>query len=160
MVKRKSGKLPPTKSAKKALRRQGKLRKTIVPKGVVRDAWDEKLSAAANIERIGLKASVNKIPISKYSSQGRQVPSQSKIANRVERVDVRESLESEASRPERKTKAIVRPGEERALREMIEIYGDDYQRMASDIKRNYFQFTPAQLRRKCVRRAAILADQA
>lgn len=169
MVKRKSGKLPPTKSAKKALRRQGKLRKTVVPKGVIRDAWDEKLTTVQNIERIGLAAAVNAITPNNAQRRRRSIVGVRTCKNdastppcakeQIERLDVREKLVYEASRPEKEMKQVVRPGEERALREMVSAYGDDYERMALDIKRNYLQFTPAQLRRKCERRSRILASE-
>jgi hypothetical protein len=169
MVKRRSGKVPQAKSAKKRARRIGKLRKSVVPKGVLRDAWDEGLTSAQNLGRVGLTAAVNSItPVvapsrRRNEARLRQFEASSAKASpppAAPRQDVLDVLEREAARPEKVAKKVVRPGEERALREMIAAHGDDYEAMARDIKRNYLQWTPSHLRRKCERRRRVLGGSA
>jgi hypothetical protein len=147
-----------TKGGRKVARRIGKVRsKSLVPPGPLKAAWDQKLTGNQNLERVGLTATVNDI----HSSKRRQwrggdhaVETARKLA--PERIDVLKKLEYEAALPERTPNVVVRPGEEHALRGMVTAHGDDYIAMSRDIKLNYLQWTPAQLRRKCERRARIL----
>lgn len=81
-------------------------------------------------------------------------------ADCAERADVARALEEQAARPERVAPRVMRPGEEAALAAMQAAHKDDYDAMARDIKRNYLQWTPAQLRKKFQRRRQILQDAA
>lgn len=166
MVKRKSGKLPQTKSGRKKARLAGRLRKACVPQGAIRDAWDTRQTSVQNLARIGLAPSVNAItPVVAPSARRNAAAARALAAARAapapvaERQDVADQLLREAARPESVAPRVVRPGEEKALRGMVDVYGEDYVAMARDIKRNYLQWTPAQLRKKCERRREIL-DQA
>jgi Ribosome biogenesis protein Nop16 len=166
MVKRKAGKLRRTKSSIKKARLQGKLRRAHVPQGVIRDAWDARQTSVQNLARLGLTPSVNAITPVEAPSARRNTATARRLAAAeetgppvVERADVRAALEREAARPEKVAKRVVRPGEEQALEGMVRAYGEDYEAMARDIKRNYLQWTPAQLRRKCERRQAIRAGR-
>lgn len=168
MVKNKKGsrvgKTKLTKTSKKVARRAGKLRKSAIPKGPVRDAWNMRLSSIQNLSRIGLAPSVNTIRQTGVIKSSERLRDQCSLSTEQrrraapQRVDVLRQLELEAAKPEKVSKQVVAPGEERALSEMIAAHGDDFEAMSRDIKRNYLQWTPNQLRRKCERRARILAS--
>lgn len=118
---------------KKKARLSGKLRKGSVPVGVIRDAWNTKMTSEQNLRQIGLSPVVNKIiPVVAPSRQRRPVRKQPVVVEEVPaaRLDVRVALEKEAALPEKTAKKVVRPGEERALSGMVELYGDDYEAMA------------------------------
>lgn len=148
-----------TKSAKKSARKAGIIRKSLVPKGPLREAWDMKLSGTENMKRVGLASTINTL------EKRRRLPTDSATevqpataSESTEKPDVLRQLELEAARPEAKPRLHVRPGEERALQDMIRAHGQDYEAMARDIKRNYLQWTANQLRRKCERRARAIAS--
>ena len=56
-----------------------------------------------------------------------------------------------------KTERHLSPGEVDFVRKCIEKYGDNYVKMARDIKLNYLQLTPVQIEKKCQKYN--LADQ-
>lgn len=58
------------------------------------------------------------------------------------------SLQALAARGEAKTKPRAAPGEIRFVRNAVGKHGMDYKAIARDIEINYFQWTPAQVRRK------------
>jgi hypothetical protein len=150
------GQMKLTKSARRIARRVGKVRsKLLVSPGPLRSAWDARLTGTQNLARVGLAPSVNDIHLTNARQHTRHEQRAANVNQRPERVDVLEKLELEAALPERVSKPVVRPGEEQALSRMISCHGDDYDAMSRDIKLNYLQWTPAQLRRKCNRRARI-----
>lgn len=137
MVKRTSGKLPRTKSMKKKARLAGKLRNRAVPVGVIRDAWNTKLTSEQNLRQIGLTPVVNSITPVVASSRRRnlaaaskKLPDPARDAVLPARLDVREALEEQAALPEKTARKVVKPGEERALAGMVAAHGDNYEAMA------------------------------
>jgi Ribosome biogenesis protein Nop16 len=148
-----------TKSARRVARRVGKVRsKLLVPPGPMRSAWDARLTGTQNLARVGLAPSVNDIHVTNARHHTRHEQTAAKVEQCPERLDVLEKLEKEAAVPERVSKPVVRPGEELALSRMLSRHGSDYEAMSRDIKLNYLQWTPAQLRRKCNRRERIRTE--
>lgn len=147
-------------ASKKAARRQAAKqanglasRRTIVHP-VMRDAWDRRRSPANNLSSVGLSPSVNSIRKSRATT-GRTIEV-APLPRVVQHPDVLEKLSDEANLPERPPNRVVHPGERLALKKMVERYGDDWERMARDLKLNYLQWTPRQLQRKVERMEAIL----
>lgn len=160
-----AGKTKLTKSAKKAAKRAGKPRRIAIPNGAIRDQWNVRLTSSQNLSRMGLTASVNSfrsipsLQVSGCSSMKTSLEHE-KDTSKAAPVDVVSRLELEASKPERRRKQRISPGEERFLSEMTSAFGDDYEAMARDIKRNYLQWTPNQLRRKFESRNRVKAESA
>lgn len=48
-----------------------------------------------------------------------------------------------------KTERVLAPGEIDFVKKCIEKYGDNYSKMARDLKLNYLQLTPRQIEKKC-----------
>eukprot|EP00178_Gracilaria_changii_P017317 TRINITY_DN494_c0_g1_i1.p3 TRINITY_DN494_c0_g1~~TRINITY_DN494_c0_g1_i1.p3 ORF type:complete len:167 (-),score=36.06 TRINITY_DN494_c0_g1_i1:1684-2184(-) len=149
------------KSAKRAAKKRAAQQRSIRPRDsavahhTIRSAWDSRLTPEKNLARIGLQASVNHI---KKTAAERQIciPVQS-VANPSDSVVM--ELENEASREERRN-IVVHPGERRALEAMLARHGENWQAMARDIKLNYLQWTPNQLRKKVERMRLIDATNA
>jgi Ribosome biogenesis protein Nop16 len=169
------GKTKLTAASKKVAKRQGRMRRSAVPEGPLRAAWDMRLTGVQNLARTGLAPTVNRLPARAEYRVASQTPPDETLVLRSrkkergygknrnaekalpERYDVRVELERVAALPEKVMKQVLRPGENNALGEMVAVYGDDYQAMARDIKRNYLQWTPAQLKCKCERRTRLLS---
>lgn len=165
------------KSSKRRAGKAGKAklqRKTVIH-DAMREAWDETMTPANNLNRLGLQSNVNAItkhsvsqPVLNQDSptdghNDVDMVSQS-VSQRVDTestaaVEARRRLEQHAALPERGTKRIVRPGERSALQKLVDRYGDDWTKMSRDRKLNYLQWTPSQLKKKIQRMQAILAEQ-
>lgn len=151
-------------ASKKAARRQaakqanGLANRRAIIHPAMRSTWDRRKGPASNLASVGLTGSVNKI-----------AKSRDKVARAIEiaplpattqHKHVLQKLQNEANIPERKPHLVVHPGERHALETMVKRYGDDWERMARDIKLNYLQWTPRQLERKVERMNAILQGKA
>lgn len=150
-------------ASKKAARRQAAKqanglanRRTIVHPAM-RGAWDHRKSPASNLASVGLTGSVNKIAKSR-DKIGRTIEI-APIPTSVPHNHVLQKLQDEANKPEREPNNVVHPGERLALEKMVKRYGDDWEKMARDIKLNYLQWTPRQLQRKVERMNAILEEK-
>lgn len=125
----------------------------------MRRTWDKRKSPAVNVSRLGLMSRVNHIqrgggkaahpvpvvPLDSMDSESKQVLTE---------------LEEEAARPEKEQKKVVQPGERLALERLLAKWGDDWEAMSRDLKLNYFQYTPSQLRRKVDRMRRVLGPAA
>lgn len=165
------------KSAKRRVGKTGKskLQKKAVIHDAMRDAWDETITPANNLNRLGLQSNVNTIrkssglqtaPIHVNSTNAHhdvemtdESVSQKTRSGSAIAAEVRQRLERHAAMPERGTKKIVRPGERAALQKLVDRYGDDWTKMSRDRKLNYLQWTPTQLKKKIERMQSILAEQ-
>ncbi|CAH1783292.1 unnamed protein product [Owenia fusiformis] len=114
----------------------------------LKNAWDEKKSVKQNLREMGISADPNKsIKImnttEKHANDGETTwkPSASNI-----KPGVIEEMESRASVVKKKTMRLSQP-EVRYCIYMMETYGENYKKMARDDK-NYYQDTPAQIRKK------------
>lgn len=147
-------------ASKKAARRQatkqanGLTNRRAIVHPVMRDTWDRRRSPANNLASVGLTPSVNKVRKSRVTV-GRTIEV-APLSKPVLHTDVLEKLTDEASVPERAPNRVVHPGERLALEKMVKRYGDDWERMARDLKLNYLQWTPRQLQRKVERMNTIL----
>merc|ERR1712179_320535 len=95
----------------------------------VKNAWDAKKSMSQNLKDIGLSVDPNKsVPI------------------KTLRQEVIEALEKN-SKSKTKSKFKINDDTAQFCIYMIELYGDDYTAMSRD-KRNFYQDTPSQIRRK------------
>ncbi|KAI0561057.1 Ribosome biogenesis protein Nop16 [Gracilaria domingensis] len=139
---------------KAAQQRSTRPRASSVPHETIRSAWDSQLTPEKNLAKIGLRVSVNDLKKT-VAKRKACIPIQS-IASNSE--SVVEKLEKEAAREERRN-LIVHPGEKRALEAMLRRHGEDWEAMARDIKLNYLQWTPNQLRRKVERMRLIDAEK-
>lgn len=122
---------------KKKARLAGKLRNRAVPVGVIRDAWDTKLTSEQNLRQIGLSPVVNSItPVvapsrrRNVAAASKEIPDAARDAAPPARLDVRQALEEQAALPEKTARKVVKPGEERALAGMVAEHSDDYEAMA------------------------------
>lgn len=157
---------------------KGKLQRKAVIHEAMREAWDETMTPANNLNRLGLQSNVNAItkhsalqPVSNHGNptdDHNDVDMMSQFVSQRDAtestaaaaaVEARRRLEQHAALPERGTKRIVRPGERAALQKLVDRYGDDWTKMSRDRKLNYLQWTPSQLKKKIERMQAILAEQ-
>lgn len=153
------------KAAKKRSGQIGKstARKQRVLHDAMRGVWDEKETPATNLQRLGLVSEINKVNKSAVTTervvQLTNSGTEDTHMSNAERADcesVRTQLENHAGMPERGTKQIVRPGERVALEKLVAKYGKNWNKMAKDLKLNYLQWTPAQLRKKVERMQSLL----
>lgn len=142
-----------------------------VVQDAMRSAWDDKRSAAGNLSRVGLRSNVN--TVDKWSAiptirktnlsrrrKGRGLKNEMGVnVNDSKGLQVREQLEQYAALGEREAKQVVRPGEKVALQRLVAKHGSNWTAMSRDIKLNYLQWTPTQLRNKIERMHSILATE-
>jgi len=127
----------------------------------IQKEWDAKQSAKSNLESIGLAYDINKImkppstkeQLKKLATGGEEKEDviMKEVAEVEAKTKVARDLEAEASAAteeakKRKALRLSQP-EIRYCIYMIEKYGEDYEKMARD-RKNVFQDTPAQIRRK------------
>eukprot|EP00177_Eucheuma_denticulatum_P004524 GFKZ01008226.1.p1 GENE.GFKZ01008226.1~~GFKZ01008226.1.p1 ORF type:complete len:170 (-),score=25.70 GFKZ01008226.1:1392-1901(-) len=157
MVKRRPGsrkgltKLTPS-SRKSARRRSVRSAKGLTSNAAIvhplmKSTWDRRKSPAVNLSRLGLASRVNQIRNFRQKA-GPEVPVVSLDAMEPELDGVLKQLEAEAARPEKEPKRVVQPGERLALEGLVAKWGSDWEAMSRDLKLNYLQWTPNQLRRK------------
>lgn len=133
-----------TKSGRRRAKKQshqlsGRLSKSQVQApGVVRENWNEALSRVQNMRAMGLTAYVNAMP--------KKAGTETTVVMELKRV---------AACGEAKAAPRAAPGEIAFVKRAVAKYGYDYKAIARDIKINYFQWTPAQVRRKFDTVAAI-----
>ena len=131
-------------STGRKLKKKSKIKVNIDSKAI-RKTWDKSKTLKQNFKNLGLMYNVNNI-----------VPGNESISNseamEVDKQPVNsviKEMEEEASHEVKKEKHIA-PGEAKFLSELIQDYGDNYEGMKRD-KRNYYQHTAKQLRRKCMK---------
>lgn len=113
----------------------------------IRKAWNPKRPLNYNMKAMGLSMNPNvtlKIPTVKELIMGEAKKEEGK--QKVVQSTVIAELEAEASIDQAKTLQLSEP-EIRYCVYMLEKYGDDYKAMAKD-RRNYYQDTPKQIKRK------------
>lgn len=143
------------------IRRAGKnqrnsgTKKTAVGNKHVAEAWDHKKSMTKNLASFGLGANPNKIiPVQTMRQQlmaQLDQKDQDKLkveeASEVTKPQVLEELEKQ-SKLKMKSKFRINEDTAQFCIYMLEIYGEEnYKEMAKD-KRNFYQDTPAQIKRK------------
>lgn len=130
------------------------------PHPALRLAWRPRKSARENLSSFGLQHSVNNLSKSRFSvSRTLSAPPPPPPPPSDARGHVLDALVAAAAVPERRGKSVhvVRPGETVALRRLVHKYGDDYHRMANDLKLNYLQLTEHKLKNKIARMNRLLA---
>ncbi|KAG9351946.1 hypothetical protein JZ751_023197 [Albula glossodonta] len=114
----------------------------------IRNAWNEKKTAAQNLKDMGLAFDPNlTLPVRKQTPQ---IPGSEEEAEASQGLVIKpyviKELEAEASLPGKDTKSLSRDTIE-YVQYMIREHSDNYKAMARDEK-NYYQDTPKQIRRK------------
>lgn len=116
----------------------------------IKEAWNPHKSVKKNLRLMGLSSDPNvtfKIPTAKDLLKTQPENKQeTKKQKQGVKTTVIQGLEAEASAPQPKTLQFSEP-EVRYCIYMMEKYGDDYKAMARD-RRNYYQDTPKQIKRK------------
>ncbi|XP_061171604.1 uncharacterized protein LOC133181079 [Saccostrea echinata] len=120
----------------------------------IKKAWDPKKSMRRNLEEMGISADPNqtiKIPKTKDFLMDEENDQESemrekKVHKKQPKEHVVQELEEEANVPLEKTLRLSSE-ETKYCIYMMEKYGEDYKAMARD-RRNYYQDTPKQIKRK------------
>merc|ERR1712050_665235 len=145
--------LSKTRRSGKNQRKSG-TKKTKIGNKHVAEAWDHSKSMTKNLASIGLATNPNKIlpvetmkqklikQMKKEDVDKLNLPEKTK----VEKPEVLEKLEADAKKPV-KSKFRINEDTAQFCIYMLEIYGEDYKAMSRD-KRNFYQDTPAQIKRK------------
>lgn len=148
------------KSAKRRAARQGRSTapSNIVPHDAMRHIWDVNRKPMENLSRVGLVARVNQLDKDETSSvRVVRIADVIKDCHDDRGEQVLKQLKVQATLPERTQPKVVHPGEKVALMKLVRKYGQDWDRMAKDIKLNYLQWTPAQLKKRIERMHDILS---
>lgn len=115
----------------------------------IRKTWDKSKTLKQNFKDIGLAYNVNNSMPVKNTGDKSISSSEAMEVDKQPRNSVVKELEQEASHGA-KTEKHISPGEAKFLWELIRDHGDNYEAMKRD-KRNYYQHTAKQLRRKCTK---------
>ncbi|XP_028390832.1 nucleolar protein 16-like [Dendronephthya gigantea] len=130
-------------------KRKSKNKKKVnIDSKAIRKTWDKSKTLKQNFKDLGLAYNVNNNMPVKNKGDGGHLNSEAMDIDKP-RSSVVKELEEEASHGIKKEKHIS-PGETKFLWELIQDYGDNYEAMRRD-KRNYYQHTAKQLRRKCTK---------
>lgn len=134
------------------LKKKNKIKVNINSK-VIRKAWNESKTVKENFKGLGLMYNANNNkPAGQHPRTGSILSSSDENGMEIDeqtKNNVIQKLEEEASHG-MKRETHVSPGEAKFLWELIRAHGSNYEAMTRD-KRNYYQHTAKQLKRKCTK---------
>ncbi|PFX30318.1 Nucleolar protein 16 [Stylophora pistillata] len=115
----------------------------------LRKSWDQEKTLKQNLQILGLAFDANSaIPIPKSKTKGyKDEKVEAMEVDKKEPTTVMREFEQMAAN-EKKCERHISPGEVQFLWQLIGDHGNNYKGMARD-KRNCYQHTPNQLKRKC-----------
>ncbi|KAM7445479.1 hypothetical protein ABFA07_006079 [Porites harrisoni] len=129
-------------------KRKKKDKKVKVLNQTLRKNWDQKKTMKQNLQDLGLAFDANKaVPLPKQKVRSQQLEETEKMEIDKEPTSVIKEFEQMAAN-EVKGERHISPGEAQFLWQLIQDHGTNYKAMSRD-KRNYYQHTPKQLKRKC-----------
>ncbi|KAK2558372.1 Nucleolar protein 16 [Acropora cervicornis] len=137
-------------TTKPGAKRKKKDKKLRVLNQTLQKHWNYKKSVRQNFKELGLASDPNTVvgfPGKKSAKQGEKTQEDQEMEVDKEPTPLIQEFEEMAAN-ELKTERHIPPGEARVLWRFIQDHGDNYKGMAKD-KRNYNQYTPKQLQRKC-----------
>ncbi|KAL9983242.1 hypothetical protein ACROYT_G005386 [Oculina patagonica] len=135
-------------TTKPGLKRKKKDKKVKVLNQTLRQNWDQKKTLKQNLQKLGLAFDANAaVPISKRKVKGHKSQGVEEMEVDKEPTTVVKEFEQMAA-SEVKGERHISPGEAQFLWQLIQDHGNNYKDMARD-KRNCYQHTPNQLKRKC-----------
>ncbi|XP_020610290.1 nucleolar protein 16-like [Orbicella faveolata] len=135
-------------TTKPGLKRKKREKKVKVLNQTLRQNWDQKKTLKQNLQNLGLAFDANAaVPIPKRKVKGHNTEEVEEMEVDREPTAVVKEFEKMAAN-ELKGERHISPGEAQFLWQLIQDHGNNYKGMARD-KRNCYQHTPNQLRRKC-----------
>ena len=114
----------------------------------VQQVWDHNLTTSQNYAKLGLEANPNAYSALRESIKGAEGSLEALDEARLFDVPDSDFL---AERNPKRVANYVSEEESKYLRKLLAKYGDDYSKMARDIKTNNMQWTEQKLRRRCAR---------
>ena len=135
-------------STGRKLKKKNRIKVNIDSKAI-RKTWDKSKTLKQNFKNLGLMYNVNNVmPVKNTGNEGISNSEAMEVDKQPVNSVIKE-MEEEASH-DVKPKKHIAPGEAKFLWELIQDYGDNYEGMKRD-KRNCYQHTAKQLRRKCMK---------
>jgi len=135
-------------TTKPGLKRKKKDKKVKVLNQTLRQNWDQKKTLKQNLRDLGLAFDANAaVPLPKRKAKNQKCQEVEEMEVDKEPTAVIKEFEKMAA-DEVKIERHISPGEAQFLWQLIQAHGNNYKDMARD-KRNYYQHTPNQLKRKC-----------
>ncbi|XP_022782875.1 nucleolar protein 16-like [Stylophora pistillata] len=146
---KKSQKKKRVNTTRPGIERKRKEKKVKVLNQTLRKSWDQEKTLKQNLQILGLAFDANSaIPIPKSKTKGyKDEKVEAMEVDKKEPTTVMREFEQMAAN-EKKCERHISPGEVQFLWQLIGDHGNNYKGMARD-KRNCYQHTPNQLKRKC-----------
>ncbi|XP_068709843.1 nucleolar protein 16-like [Montipora capricornis] len=130
------------------LKRKKKDKKLKVLNQTLQKNWDRKKTVKQNLRSLGLAYDANAaLPLPKRNKKDEKLQEVEHMEIDKEPTAVIKEFEEMAANEVKKERHIP-PGEAQFVLGLIQDHGNNYKDMARD-KRNYYQHTPKQLKRKC-----------